>query len=150
MRNSSRIAKANRSKSIIRGNARKSTANVQQISRTHYQNLNNRACLVFALNLPILFRSTLCICLLLSIHTLSQTIHFLMIYNKRCLIQSNIQVASLYAVTYNSHKAWETANMLKLNDKKTELMLVTSKRANYLHSLPTSTTIANAQIPFKQ
>ena len=47
-------------------------------------------------------------------------------------------------------KAWATANMLKLNDSKTELMLVTSKRSKHLHSLPTSITIGNAQIPFKQ
>ena len=47
-------------------------------------------------------------------------------------------------------KAWATANMLKLNDNKTELMLVTSKRTRHLHSLPTSITIGNAQIPFKQ
>ena len=39
--------------------------------------------------------------------------------------------------------------MLKLNDNKTELMLVTSKRTRHLHSLPTSITIGNAQIPFK-
>ena len=47
-------------------------------------------------------------------------------------------------------KAWATANMLSLNDNKTELMLVTSKRTKYLHSLPTSITNGNAQIPFKQ
>ena len=47
-------------------------------------------------------------------------------------------------------KAWETANMLKLNDSKTELMLVTSKRTKHLHSLPTYITIGNAQIPFKK
>ena len=47
-------------------------------------------------------------------------------------------------------KAWATSNMLKLNDSKTELMLVTSKRSKHLHSLPTSITIGNAQIPFKQ
>ena len=47
-------------------------------------------------------------------------------------------------------KAWATANMLKLNDSKTELMLVTSKRSKYLHNIPTSITIGNAQIPFKQ
>ena len=46
-------------------------------------------------------------------------------------------------------KAWATANMPKLNDNKTELMLVTSKRTKHLHSLPTSITIGNAQIPFK-
>ena len=46
--------------------------------------------------------------------------------------------------------AWATANMLKLNDNKTELMLVTSKRTKHLHSLPTSITIGNAQIAFKK
>ena len=47
-------------------------------------------------------------------------------------------------------KAWASAKILKLNDSKTELMLVTSKRTNHLHSLPTSITIGNVQIPFKQ
>ena len=45
---------------------------------------------------------------------------------------------------------WATVNMLKLNDSKTEFMLVTSKRSKHLHNLPTSITIGNAQIPFKQ
>ena len=40
--------------------------------------------------------------------------------------------------------------IIKLNDSKTELMLVTSKRSKHLHNLPTSITIGNAQIPFKQ
>ena len=47
-------------------------------------------------------------------------------------------------------KALLTANMLKLNDIKTELMLFTSKKTKHLHSLPTSITIGNAQIPFKK
>ena len=47
-------------------------------------------------------------------------------------------------------KAWATANMPKLNDNKTELMLVTSLRTMHLHNLPTSITMGNAQIPFKQ
>ena len=47
-------------------------------------------------------------------------------------------------------KAWATENMLKLNDNKTELMLVTSKRTKRLHNLPTSITIGNAHIPFNQ
>ena len=38
----------------------------------------------------------------------------------------------------------------KLNDNKTELMLFTSKRTKNLHNLPTSITIGNAQIAFKQ
>ena len=50
----------------------------------------------------------------------------------------------------NDVNAWATANMLKRNDSKTELMLVTSKRTKYLHNLPTSITIGNAKIPFKQ
>ena len=40
--------------------------------------------------------------------------------------------------------------MLKLNDNKTDVMLVTSKRTKHLHNLPKSITIGNAQIPFKQ
>ena len=47
-------------------------------------------------------------------------------------------------------KAWSSANMLKLNDNKTELMLVTSKRTKHLHNVPASITIGNAQIPFRQ
>ena len=46
-------------------------------------------------------------------------------------------------------KAWATANMLELNDSKTELILVTSKRSKHLHNLLTSIIIRNAQIPFK-
>ena len=46
-------------------------------------------------------------------------------------------------------KAWATANMLKHNDNKTELMPITSKRSKHLHNLPTSITIGNAEIPFK-
>ena len=34
-------------------------------------------------------------------------------------------------------KAWATAKMLKLNDNKADLMLVTSKRTKHLQSLPT-------------
>ena len=50
----------------------------------------------------------------------------------------------------NDVKAWAPANMLKLNDNKTELMLVTSKRTRHLHSPHISITIGNAKIPFKQ
>ena len=46
-------------------------------------------------------------------------------------------------------KAWATANRLKLNDNKTELMLFTSKRTKHLHNLHTSIPIGIVQIPFK-
>ena len=47
-------------------------------------------------------------------------------------------------------KALATANMLNRNDNLTELIHVTSDRTKHLHNLPTSITIGNAQIPFKQ
>ena len=47
-------------------------------------------------------------------------------------------------------KAWATANMLKRNDSKTELMLVTSERSKHIHDLPNSITEGNAQIPFQK
>ena len=40
--------------------------------------------------------------------------------------------------------------MPELNDNKLKLMFVVSKRTKHLHNLPTSLTIGNAQIPFKQ
>ena len=59
------------------------------------------------------------------------------------------QLLSMYSCICDVN-AWATANMLKLNDNKTELMLVTSNRTKHLHYLPTSVTIGKAQIPFKQ
>ena len=47
-------------------------------------------------------------------------------------------------------KAWASANMLRLNNNRTELMLVISKRTKHLHVLPISITIGKAQFPFKQ
>ena len=47
-------------------------------------------------------------------------------------------------------KAWAISKILKLNDNMTDLMLVTSKGTKYLHNLPSSITIGNIQIPFKQ
>ena len=40
-------------------------------------------------------------------------------------------------------KAWAIANMLRLNDNKTELMHVTPKSTKHLYALPTSITIGN-------
>ena len=40
--------------------------------------------------------------------------------------------------------------MQKINNNKSDLMLVTSKRTKHLHSLPTLITIGNAQIAIKQ
>ena len=47
-------------------------------------------------------------------------------------------------------KALATANKLILNNNKTELMLVTSKRTKHLHTIPTTVNIGNAHFPFKQ
>ena len=44
-------------------------------------------------------------------------------------------------------KLWQQRT---LNDNKTDLMLVTSKRTRHLHNLPTSITKGFAQMPFKQ
>ena len=71
-----------------------------------------------------------------------------MTYNYRCLLPL-IKYLSYFTLC-SDVKAWATANMLKLNDNKTELMLVTSKRSKHLHNLPTSITIGNSHIPFKQ
>ena len=46
--------------------------------------------------------------------------------------------------------AWASVNMLMHNNNMTELMLVSSKGTKHLHNLPTSVTIGNAQVPFKQ
>ena len=59
------------------------------------------------------------------------------------------EVIQLMQSCISDVKAWATANMLRLIDSKTELMLVTSKRSRHLHDLPTSITIGNAQISFK-
>ena len=47
-------------------------------------------------------------------------------------------------------KAWATVSMTKLNENKTNLMLVTSKGTKHLLSLHTSLTIGNAEFHFKQ
>ena len=75
-----------------------------------------------------------------------------MTYNYRCLRPPDKISELLHSMQscISDVKAWATANMLKLNGNNTEFMLVTTKRAKHLHNLPTSITIGNAQIPFKQ
>ena len=94
----------------------------------------------------------LSLCLPLLTHTLSYIIHLLMTYNYRCLLPRDRISELLHSMhsCISDVKVWATANMPKLNDSKTELMLVTSKRSTHLHNLPTSITLGNAQIPFKQ
>ena len=74
-----------------------------------------------------------------------------MTYNFRCLLLDRISEL-LHSILYFicGAEAWATANIHKLNDNKTELLLVTSKRTKHIHNLPTSVAIGNAQIPFKQ
>ena len=73
-----------------------------------------------------------------------------MTYNYRCLLPRISELLHSIQSGIGDVKAWATANMPKLNDNKTELMLVTSKRTRHLHNLPTSITIGNAQNTFKQ
>ena len=89
------------------------------------------------------------LCLPLSTLTLSYTIHLLMTYNYRCQLLHHFTLCSHVSVYIYIRQCLATANMFKLNDNKTELMLVTTKRTRYLHNLPTSITIGNAQFPFK-
>ena len=93
----------------------------------------------------------LSLCLQLLTHTPSYIIHLLMTYNYRCLLPL-IEYLSYFTMQscMSDVKALATANMLKLNDNKTELMLDTSKRTKQDHNLPTSITMGNAQITFKQ
>ena len=71
--------------------------------------------------------------------------------NYRCLPPDRIsELLHSTQSCISDDKAWATANMYKLNDNMTELMLVTSKRTKHLHNIPTSITIGNAQITFKQ
>ena len=98
----------------------------------------------------------LSLCLPLLTHTLSYTIHLLMTYSLTDVLQMSAPPDRISELLHSIQscisdvKDWATANMLKLNDNKTELKLVTSIRTKHLHNLPTSITIGNAQIPFKQ
>ena len=90
----------------------------------------------------------LSLCLPLLTHILSYIIHLLITITDVCSPDRISELLHSMQSCISDVKAWATANMLKLNDSKTELMLVTSKRSK--HNQPTSITICNAQIPFKQ
>ena len=94
----------------------------------------------------------LSLCLPFLTHTLSYIIHSLMTCNYRCLLPQ-VEYLSYFIsmqACISDVKAWATANMLKIDEKKTELMLVTSKRTKYHHNLHNSTTMGNVQIHIKQ
>ena len=94
----------------------------------------------------------LSLCQPLLTNTVSYTIHLLMTYNYRCMLPPDKISKLLHSMQscLSDVKAWTTANILKLNDNETDLMLVTFKRTKHLYNLPTSITMGNAQIPFKQ
>ena len=86
---------------------------------------------------------------------LSSYNHTIAYYNKKLQtyllrFRPHAHISSARMSWWHSLNTWATANMPRLNDNKTELMLVTSKRNKHLHSLPTSITIGNAQISFKK
>ena len=75
----------------------------------------------------MLFSTYIKLLLPLLIQTLSHTIYLLMIYICECLLLLiNIRVSSLHTSCIDDKENLATANLLKLNDNKTELMLVTS------------------------
>ena len=92
----------------------------------------------------------LSLCPPLSTHTLSYTIHLLMTYNYRCCSPDRIsELLHSMQSCISDVKVWATVSVLKLNDNKTELMLVTSKKTKHHHNLSTAITIGRSQIPFK-
>ena len=98
---------------------------------------------------PFFSPCILSLCLPLLTHTLSNIIHYLI---DRIYVPPDRISELLHSIQscISDVKAWATANMLKLNDSMTELMLFTSKRTKHLQNLPTSITIGNAQNLFKQ
>ena len=129
--------------------------------RTHYVSLSNQ-CSAFA---PVhsgvpqgsvlgLMLFTVYIKPLSAIIDSHSIIHHLFVYDLQ--IQMSAPLARLSEQHHYMQscicnvETWATANMLKLNDNKTKLILITSKRTKHLHNLPTSITIGNAQVPFKQ
>ena len=93
----------------------------------------------------------LCLCLPLSTHTI---IHHS--FADDFQLQMSAPPDGIFELLHSIHscissvKALATGIMLKFNDNETELMLVISNRTKHLHNLPTSITIGNAQILFKQ
>ena len=99
----------------------------------------------------------LSLCQSLLTHTLSYTIHLLMTYNNRCLLPliEYLNYFTLCSHVYAMSKLGQLRTCLNLmttrqNSLVSSTQLVTSKRNKHLHNLPTSITIGNAQIPFKQ
>ena len=90
----------------------------------------------------------LSLCLPLLTHTLTYIIHLLMTYNYRCLLPliEYVSYFTLCSHVYVMSKLGQLRTCINLMT----VMLVTSKRSKHLHNLPTSITIGNAQIPFKQ
>ena len=89
---------------------------------------------------------TLSLYLPLFIHIILRTIHF---DDLQLQLSAPDKISKLLhpmqsCVSYVN--IWTTANMLKFNDNKTRLMLVTSRRRKNLHNLPTLFTIGNVEI----
>ena len=125
--------------------------------RTHYVSLCNH-CLDFApvhscvphgsVLGPMLF--TMYIKPLTTIIVSHSTIHISFAYDLQLQMYAPTELLHCMQSSESYVKAWATANMLKLNGNKTELMLVTYEGTKHLHALPTSITIGNAQIPLRQ
>ena len=122
---------------------------------THYVSISNHCSAFAQVYLRVQFLAlyfspcTLSLCLPLLTHTI---IHHSLADDLQLQMSADRIYELLHSIQscISDVKSSATANILKLNDNKTELLLVTSKRTRHLHNLPTSITIGNAQIPFKQ
>ena len=129
--------------------------------RTHYFSLSNHCSAIAPVHSGVLQGSVLgTILFIMYIKPLSAIIdsHSIMHHSFADDLQLHMSAPpdKIYELLHSMQscicdvKAWSTASLPKLNDNKTELMLVTSNRTKHLHNLPTSITIDNAQIPFSR
>ena len=90
------------------------------------------------------------LCMTLSTHALSYTIHLLMTYNYRCLLNlmKYLSYFTLCSRVYVMSKLGQLRTCLDIMTRQNSCL--SPLKTKHLHNMPTSITIGNAQIPFKQ
>ena len=127
--------------------------------RSHYISLSNHCTASAPVHSGVPRGSVLCpILLIIYIKPLSAIIDSHSIIHHSLADDLQLQMSAshdrIYEILHSIQlcisdvNVWAAANMPKLNENKTEHMLVTSKRTTHLHNMPTLITICNTQIPF--